>query len=94
MSDVIWGDVKNIVDGDTFDLKVTHVGKNNVEKYNNEERIRIEDVNAPEIPSAAGKRSKDALEKKLLGKYVRCDIRARDTYGRLVCKVSLAIKPT
>ncbi len=92
MSDIIWGDVINIVDGDTFDLRVTHEGKNNVHDYGDEERIRIEDIDAPEIPSASGQRLKDALEKKMLGKHVKCSIRDRDDYGRLVCKVTIAEK--
>ena len=40
MPDVIQGPVINIVDGDTFDMKVTHVGKNNKYEYNDEERVR------------------------------------------------------
>jgi len=40
MADTIRGLVTNIVDGDTFDMKVTHVGKNNKYEYNDEERVR------------------------------------------------------
>jgi len=87
MSDTIRGPVTNVVDGDTFDMKVTHVGKGNKEEYNNEERIRIADIDEPELNTPAGKRPKEKLEKKLKGKEVRCYVRARDSYGRIVAKV-------
>ncbi len=73
----------NVVDGDTFDMKVTHTGKGNQTKYNNEERIRIADIDEPEPDTPAGKRSKEKLERKLKGKEVRCHVQARDFYGRL-----------
>jgi len=92
MSDVIWGDVINIVDGDTFDVKVTHYSKTNKNSYNNKERIRIAGIDAPEIPSSSGLRAKENLEKYLLGKHVKLTIQARDTFGRLLCEVVLATK--
>lgn len=89
MTDTIRGPVKAVIDGDTFDMKVTHTGKENKIKYNKEERIRIAEIDAPELNTAAGKRSKDALERKLKGKEVRCYIQARDTYSRIVAKVTI-----
>lgn len=87
MTDTIRGPVTAVIDGDTFDMKVTHIGKENKTKYNSQERIRIAEINAPELGTAAGKRSKEALERKLKGKEVRCKIQARDTYSRIVAKV-------
>jgi len=87
MVDVIRGIVVNIVDGDTFDMKVTHIGNNNNEEYNNEERVRIVDIDKPELRTPAGQRSKDLLERKLKGREIRCYIQARDTYGRIIAKV-------
>lgn len=89
MADTIRGPVTNVVDGDTFDMKVTHIGNNNKEKYNDEERIRIAEIDAPELNTPAGKRSKEQLEKKLKGKEVRCHVEARDTYGRVVAKITI-----
>lgn len=89
MGDTIRGPVRNIVDGDTFDIDVTHVGKSNRETYGNEERIRIADIDAPELGSAAGSRSKGSLERKLKGKEVRCYVQTRDTYGRVVARVTV-----
>jgi len=89
MSDTIRGPVISIVDGDTFDMKVTHTGLDNREKYNNQERIRIADIDEPELNTSAGQRSKEKLQRKLLGKEVRCTVQARDSYGRIVAKVRI-----
>lgn len=89
MTDTIRGTVTAVVDGDTFDMKVTYTGKENKVNYNNQERIRIAEIDAPELNTAAGKRSKEALEGKLKGKEVRCYVQARDTYGRVVAKVTI-----
>ena len=72
-----------------FFMKVTHTGKGNQTKYNNEERIRIADIDEPELNTPAGKRSKEKLERKLKGKEVRRHVQARDSYGRIVAKVNI-----
>ena len=51
MADILWGDVTNVVDGDTFDVDVTHHAKANKISYNSQECIRIAGIDAPEIPS-------------------------------------------
>jgi len=89
VSDTIRGLVTNVVDGDTFDMNVTHVGTQNRLQYNNAERIRIAEINKPELPSLLGQRSKNHLQTKLQGKIVRCFIQARDVYGRIVAKVQI-----
>lgn len=89
MTDRIWGDVVEVIDGDTFKIKVTRVSRDNQYKYKDYERIRIERIDAPELPSPAGKRAKRGLERAIMDKFIRCDIRARDTYGRLICNVSI-----
>ena len=89
MTDTIRGPVISIVDGDTFDMKVTHVGKNNEYEYNDIERIRIADIDEPELRIPAGQRSKEILERKLKGKEVRCYVQSRDIYGRIVANVKI-----
>ncbi len=89
MADTIRGPVTNVIDGDTFDMKVTHIGKKNQTKYNGNERIRIADTNAPELSEPGGEQAKKTLETKLTGKEVRCYVQTRDTYGRIVAKVSV-----
>ncbi len=89
MTDTIAGTVTTVIDGDTFDLRVYHRGGTNSRNYGDNERVRIANINAPEINEPGGKRSKDALTKKILDKTVVCYIQARDTYGRLVSEVHI-----
>ena len=83
MSDTIRGKVLSIADGDTFDMTVTHVGKSNEYEYGNTEIIRTAD-STPEIDTEAGKKAKEALEKKLNGKEVRVTVSTRDKFDRIV----------
>lgn len=90
MSDVIWGKVTRVVDGDTFDVNVTHYHKANAYQYNDAERIRLAGGNAPELGSLAGAFAKTQLENKISGQTVQLVIQSRDTYHRLVCDVTIA----
>ncbi len=87
--DVIQGLTINVIDGDTFDMNVTHVGTQNRFQYNITERIRIAEIDAPELKSLLGLRSKNILHQKLHRKVVKCFIQARDEYGRIVAKVQI-----
>lgn len=89
MADTIRGPVTSVVDGDTFDMSVQFYGNDNEYKYNLTERVRIADIDAPELNTLAGKRSKEHLTKALLGKQVRCYIQSRDVYQRVVAAVRL-----
>jgi len=92
MSDWIEGTVTRVVDGDTFDLHVEWVGKANSQKYGTSERIRLASCDAPEVGSPGGSLATDRLRQRIGGKNVRCDIQARDTFGRLVCNVTIVPK--
>lgn len=87
--DVIQGRVTEVIDGDTFEINVSGRGANNTEKYNNSERIRLADTNAPELGTTAGQQAKQNLKTRIDGKIVKCEVQARDSFGRLVCKVSI-----
>jgi len=84
MYDTVRGPVLDVIDGDTFDISVTHRGKNNKYKYSDTERIRIVDINTPELNTPAGLRAKTELKAKISGKEVRCHVHTRDSYQRLV----------
>ncbi len=69
------GVVTNVVDGDTFD----------VEGFG---RVRLADVDSPEIDTPAGKAAKFFAETMLLGETVHLDVDdlgGKDRYGRWVC---------
>lgn len=89
MFDIVEGPVTSVLDGDTFDMSVSHIGTNNVYAYNSSERIRIAEIDAPELSTALGVRSALAMMLRLAGKRVRCYVRARDVFHRLVADVHL-----
>ena len=69
------GVVTKVVDGDTFD----------VEGFG---RVRLADVDSPEIDTPAGKAAKFFTETMLLGETVHLDVDdlgGKDRYGRWVC---------
>jgi len=75
--------------GDTFDMKVTRTGTETQKTYNDQERIRIAKIASSDPDTPAGSRSKEALEKKLVGKEVRCYVKSRDTGSRIVADVKV-----
>ena len=84
MYDIVRGPVQGVIDGDTFDINVTHTGKSNKYTYNNTERIRIVGIDAPELNTSAGLLAKADLKTKISGKEIRCHVHSRDSYRRLV----------
>jgi hypothetical protein len=85
MSDTLKGEVMEILDADSFYLKVADVGTANVDHYGSVERIRISDISEVELQE---NRSVDRLEALLAGKRVRCFVRAREQ-GLLVAQVQV-----
>lgn len=69
------GKVTKIIDGDTFHL---------VNDKNKFYKIRIADIDAPELKQFLGKKAKDVVSKKILGKKVKIIIKSNDKYGRIV----------
>lgn len=92
MADWIEGPVTQIIDGDTFDMRVEWVGKSNSRNYNDNERIRVAGIDTPELGSRSGETAKQRLQRCIGGKYVQCTIQTRDVYGRLVCQVRVVPK--
>ncbi len=84
MYDTVRGPVSDVIDGDTFDISITHKGKKNKYEYSDTERIRIVGIDTPELNTSAGLRAKTDLEAKILGKEIRCHVHSRDSYRRLV----------
>ncbi len=84
MPDVVWGNVISVIDGDTFELGVTHVGDSNAYQYGSLERVRLTGIDAPEISSPGGQAAKARLQDKIEGKAVQVVVHGRDTYGRVL----------
>jgi len=89
--DEAYGIVTNVVDGDTFDIAIE---KGDARTTSDVERVRIADVNSPEMDTAQGPLARDFTFAVLMNKRVYLDIDdqssdGRDTYGRLIAVVYL-----
>ena len=86
-SDEAYGIVTKVVDGDTFDVTIE---KADAKVAYSVERIRLADVDSPEMESDSGPEAKDFTFAVLMNKRVYLDIddlsaNGRDSYGRLIC---------
>jgi endonuclease YncB( thermonuclease family) len=84
--DEAYGIVTNVVDGDTFDVTIEKAGAKVAYSV---ERIRLADVDSPEMESENGPAAKDFTFALLMNKRVYLDIddlsaNGRDSYGRLI----------
>jgi len=87
VQDEAYGIVTNVVDGDTFDVTIE---KADPRITYGVERIRLSDVDSPEMNTAKGPDARDFTFAVLMNKRVYLDIddksgNGRDTYGRLIC---------
>jgi len=85
------GMVTNVVDGDTFDLRIDKTDPRIIYEI---ERVRLADVDSPEMSTPEGPPAKVFATDTLLGKKVWLDIDdksrdGRDPYGRLIAVVYL-----
>jgi endonuclease YncB( thermonuclease family) len=90
--DEAYGIVTNVVDGDTFDVTIE---KGNAKVAYGVERIRLADIDSPEMKSESGLAARDFTFAVLMNKRVYLDIddlsaAGRDSYGRLICVAYLA----
>jgi endonuclease YncB( thermonuclease family) len=86
------GVVTNVVDGDTFDVTIE---KGDAKVAYRVERIRLADVDSPEMTSESGPAARDFTFAVLMNKKVFLDIddlsaAGRDSYSRLICVAYLA----
>lgn len=89
--DEAYGVVTNVVDGDTFDVTIE---KANSKIASAVERVRLADVNSPELSTPDGPSAMDFTFAVLMNKRVYLDIddlsgTGRDSYGRLIAVVYL-----
>jgi len=85
------GTVTNVVDGDTFDIRIEKTDPRIIYEI---ERVRLADVDSPEMSTPEGPPAKVFATDTLLGKKVWLDIDdksrdGRDPYGRLIAVVYL-----
>ncbi|MFN4045860.1 MAG: thermonuclease family protein [Acidilobaceae archaeon] len=87
-----------VIDGDTVDVDIIEVYKERFSELKNKrERIRLADINAPELGSVEGETSKLFLARLLQGAQVYVDIDdvyVRDRYGRIVAVIYKPVNNT
>ncbi len=85
------GTVTNVVDGDTFDIRIEDTDPRIIYEI---ERVRLADVDSPEMSTPEGPPAKAFATEVLLGEKVWLDIDnksedGRGPYDRLICVVYL-----
>jgi len=90
--DEAYGTVTDVLEGDTFDVQIE---KSETGLDNRVERVRLADVDSPEMRTADDPAARDFTYSVLQGRRVYLDIddnspSGRDVEGQLICVVSLA----
>lgn len=85
--DFLIGNVSHVLDGDTFAITVTRVGKNNRHAYELEEKVRINKLKPAEIVSLIGARPKPLLERILKKREVMCLVNSKEPGGKIEADV-------
>ena len=76
----ISGQVAYVIDGDTFQLSSHKLG---------DIRIRIAEIDAPELQQQYGQKAKSYLRDLIESKDVICSITEKDRYGRYIAKINV-----
>lgn len=93
MGDGIGGQVLACMAGDMFEMSVTHFRKDNEYQYDRIERVRIAKVDDPDRPQYE-QRTREDLERALRGRFVTCNVQARDRRTDvLLCNVFVQNPP-
>lgn len=85
--DFIIGNVLKVLDGESFELEVTSVGRRNKNRYNDEEKIRINTLKPAEFVSLIGTHPRPILDRILRKKEVMCLVHSRSTGGQIEADV-------
>ena len=88
MTDIIWGNVGNILSGQTFELNLTHRKDGNKNDYSDLEKIKFTDTDIVTLPVNPAECTKEQAEQVLPGLFVKCEIKERDGEGLLLASVS------
>lgn len=89
MLDFVVGPVTSVINGNTFKMQVTHIGKHNKYGYRDFETIKIADRVASSPIAGIGLQQKQQLFNQIFNRRVRCHVRYRDAYNILICDVEV-----
>ena len=87
MLDLIGGRVLSVIDADTFELRVFYQAPGNSFACQRIEQILVASIDLAELDTDDRALKKVALEARLLGRMVICEVLSRDPHRRLVCCV-------
>lgn len=94
----VYGTVIKVIDGDTIYVRVLEVYKGRYLYFNGTTiRVRLADINAPELGTPEGEEAKRALTALVYGRSVYLDIDdlyVNDRYGRVVAVVYMPVNST
>ena len=80
MLDTAIGPIIRVIDGNSFQMQVTHIGNHNKYPYGNIETVCI-------APLEKTNPNSTPLSSALIGRRVKCSVRHRDNYNRLYADV-------
>lgn len=89
MSDLIQGQVANVIDYETVLLNITFQGMDNTNAYRGRELIRIANVLTLNLDEEIENPLQKRLEERLGGKEIICHVITRDPAGKLVANIEL-----
>jgi endonuclease YncB( thermonuclease family) len=100
MYDSLTGIVTGIINGDSFEMKVTELNARDPDQYDDVESIHIDrliltESGAPDSTALPPDeqvfvtRTPEDLEARLMDKTVRCMVKRRDDYGHLLSDVTI-----
>lgn len=85
--DFLIGNVRYVLDGQTFDMEVTRTGKKNCYNYDLVERVHIHRLKATELVSLIGPQTQPFLERMLTGNEVMCLVHSKNGNGQIEADV-------
>jgi hypothetical protein len=88
MTDIIWGNVGKILDGQIFELNLTHRKDGNKNDYSDLEKIKFFETDIVTLPADVSQCTKEQTEQILPGLFVKCEIKEKDNEGFLLASVS------
>ncbi len=88
MTDIIWGNIGNILSGQVFELNLTHRKDGNENDYADLEKIKMSDIDIVTLPQNIAECTKEQAEQVLPGLFVKCEIKEKNSEGLLLASVS------
>lgn len=87
MNDLIHGVATDIIDAKTLKMNITWKSPKNRFLYNHHETIFIETAVANILYGYSHQVDREVLQWRIRGRILKCDVRDRDSNGKLICTI-------